>query len=350
MDNLTTLITGAGAPGIVGTLYSLKNNFDGRKVTTVCTDIKKEVVGKYICDKFYQISKPSTDRYLFELQKICKEHNVDVIIPQNTAELLKLSMHKESFEEQGVKIIVSEAENIDVANNKYKLMQLAKKEDIPVPEFYMVSRFDDLVKYAERLGWPEDPVVLKPPNSNGMRGVRVINENKDYKQSFYEEKPSGVFTKMGFLHEVLGDKFPPLMIMGFLPGEEYTVDVLRANNITIIPRRRDLIRSGITFAGTVVKDEEIIDYSSKLAERLDLKYAFGFQFKMNKDGIPALIESNPRVQGTMVLSTIAGANIVYGAVKYAIGEEVPNFDINWGAKIYRYWGGVGVANGKVIRI
>ena len=74
MDNITVLVTGAGAPGIKGTLYSLKNNFDNRKVTIIGTDIQSEVVGKYICDKFYRIARPNNLQYLEQLLSICKKH------------------------------------------------------------------------------------------------------------------------------------------------------------------------------------------------------------------------------------------------------------------------------------
>jgi len=42
------------------------------------------------------------------------------------------------------------------------------------------------------------------------------------------------------------------------------------------------------------------------------------------------------------MSTLAGANLIYGAVKYALGEEIPKLEINWGTKFLRYWGGIGI--------
>ena len=56
MDSLKILITGAGSPGIKGTIYSLKNNFDKRPIIIYGTDCNEKVVGSYLCDKFYQIS------------------------------------------------------------------------------------------------------------------------------------------------------------------------------------------------------------------------------------------------------------------------------------------------------
>lgn len=348
MDDITVLITGSGAPGIKGTQYSLEKNFDNRRIKTIGTDIKKEVVGKYLCDIFYQISTPTHKAYLTKLLSICKKENVDVLLPQNTAELLTLAGHKKDFENIGTKIAISDKQSIEIANNKYELMKIADRIGVPTPEFYLVDDFDILINHAKELGWPKKPVVVKPPISHGMRGLRIIDESRDLKDMFYSEKPTGVYMKMDILKNVMGSSFPQLLVMEHLPKEEYTVDVLTAKKTIVIPRKRDLIKSGITFNGTVEKNEEIIEYSKKLSREIGLRYAYGFQFKLDKNNIPKLLESNPRVQGTMVLSTFAGANVIYGAVKHALGEEVPEFDIKWGTKIMRYWGGIGINEGMIL--
>ncbi len=343
VDDLTVLITGSGAPGIAGTLYSLKNNFDKRVIRTIGTDIQDGAVGRYLCDSFYRISRPSSGEYLSDLLSICEREDVDVLLPQNTAELSVLSGHKDDFKKIGTKVAVSSKESIDIANNKHELMKRASVVGVPVPRFHLVSKEADLVECAKDLGWPGRPVVIKPPVSNGMRGLRIIDESLDMRRQFFGEKPSGVNIKMSNLLDILGRSFPELLVMEYLAGDEYTVDALKAEDLVVIPRRRDLIKTGITFNGTVEKNDEIIEYSKRLSRETDLSYAFGFQFKIDGEGTPRLLESNPRIQGTMVLATFAGANVIYGAVKHALGEKVPEFNVNWGARILRYWGGIGVS-------
>ena len=347
---IVVLITGVGAPGTKGTLYSLKNNFDGRKIRTVGTDTSGDVVGKYLCDNFYKVPNPLEDCFIPELLKICEREKVDVILPQTTNELFKLSKFSKEFEKIGTKVAISSLEAIELSNNKYELMKISKDIGLPTARFYLVNNFNDLERYAEKLGWPSKPVVVKPPVSSGMRGLRIIDEKIDRKKSFYSEKPTATYLKLNELKEIIGERFSELLLTEFLPGKEYTVDVLRANNTTIVPRSRDLIRTGITFNGTVEKNEEIIKASEKLSEKLGLKYAFGFQFKLDENETPKVIECNPRIQGTMVLSTLAGANIIYGAVKYALGEDVPEFKIKWGTRLLRYWGGIGVYNNTIEEI
>ena len=94
---------------------------------------------------------------------------------------------------------------------------------------------------------------------------------------------------------------------------------------------------GISFAGTLIKDDLIIKYSKKIVSQLGLHGNIGFQFRKDSNGTPKIIESNPRVQGTIVFNTAGGFNMVYNAVKIALGEKIGNYNIKWGMKMIRYW-------------
>ncbi len=334
------LVTGAGAPGIKGTLFSLRNNFDKRKIRTVGVDIREDVVGRHLCDSFHVIPKPSEQSFLSRLMDVCEKEKVDVILPQVTAELAKLSEHRRDFEKTGTKVAISDRKGIEISNNKHELMKISRKLGLPTANFYLSDNFSELEKHMEDLGWPDVPVVVKPPVSSGMRGLRIVSETEDRKKTFYSEKPSGVHIRKEELKAILGESFPELIATEFLSGKEYSVDVLTANRTVVIPRSRDHIRTGITFNGTAEKNQPIIEASEKLSMEMGLEYAHGYQFKLDEKGVPKILESNPRIQGTMVLSTLAGANVIYGAVKHALGEEVPKFDVKWGTRLMRYWGGI----------
>lgn len=54
-----------------------------------------------------------------------------------------------------------------------------------------------------------------------------------------------------------------------------------------------------------------------------------------------LLECNPRVQGTMIASVLAGANVIWMAVNDALGRPVMAVPgIRLGSRFQRYWGGV----------
>ncbi len=346
LDDIVAVVTGSGAPGIAGTLHSLRENPDRRPVRAIGTDVNEDAVGRYLCDAFHTVPSARSAGYVDALRHVCRDTGARVIVPQNTAELSVVSRRREELHEEGIEVVVSRPEAIERSNDKAALTRLAGARGVPVPQMRAVSTIDELVAAASALGWPDRRVVIKPPDSNGMRGVRIIDDGVDLKRLYYEEKPSSLLVRMEQVRQTLGDSFPTLMVMEHLPGTEYTVDLFRGDGYVAIPRRRDRIVSGITFAGTVERREDVMEWSIRLAEALDLDYAFGFQFKLDEEGVPRLLECNPRVQGTMVLSTMAGANIIYASVKKSLGERVPTMDVRWGTRIVRYWGGIEVRDGR----
>jgi len=352
MNDLNVIITGAGAPGIVGTVYSLKNNFDNRRINIVGTDIKEDVIGKYICDKLYKVPSPDEGEiFINSLLDISEKNGIEAIIPQVTKELEIFSKYKKIFESENIKVLVSDYESLKVANNKYLLTKMAEEIGIPVPKYSLVKSFNELNEIIYDFGYPISPVVVKLPISNGMRGLKIIWDNMNKYHMFMDEKPSGVFCTLKEFESIFEhDIFPELMVMEYLPNEEYTVDVLAHEGTTlgVLPRRRLEIKTGITFKGITENNIDIIKYCREMSEYLKLNYAFGFQFKLDENNIPKLLECNPRVQGTMAMATFAGANMIYSAVKLAMGEEIPKFKIKWDMSLIRYWGGIFVQNKNVI--
>lgn len=346
---VNVLVTGVGAPGTTGTLYSLKKA--DKNVRVVGVDARVDVYGRYLCDEFYQVPKPSDIEFIPEIAKICRREKIDVVLPQVTAELFKLALHKRAIRHfESTKIAISEWERILPANDKADLLEKARKIGVPTPKYYVAKTNIELERALNKLGYPENKAVVKPLTSQGMRGLRVLDESKDRKHLFYNNKPEDCVVVTREDLAFLGEQFSSLMVMEYLAGKEYSVDVLaRRNDVVVaVPRSRDLMRTGITFVGTVEKHKDIIEYSTQLSERLGLEYAHGYQFKLDGEGVPKIIECNPRVQGTMVLSTFAGANIVYGAVKMALDEELPSFNVKWGTRLMRDWGAVSVFNHKTV--
>jgi len=340
MKKLTILITGIGAPGAPGIIKSLRLVKE-RKIKIIGVDMRKDAVGSVLVDEFKSIPSANSSRYFSSLLNVAKKFKVEVILPLNTAELLTLSKNKSIFEKEGIRISISSPESIEIANNKYLLMEKLKNT-IPLPRFYYVKSSSQFKKAVNKLGYPEKIVCFKPPISHGMRGFRILDSRLDRLGVLLNQKPTGIFTTFEEIFFVLkkSNPFPELLVMEFLPGVEYSVDALAQNgkSLIAIPRTRDYIKMGISFEGTLVANKEIVEYCKEISKKLNLNGNVGFQFKENEEGVPKLIECNPRLQGTVVINTFAGVNLVYLAVKLALDEkfEIPK-KIKWGTKMIRYW-------------
>jgi carbamoyl-phosphate synthase large subunit len=341
LRDIKVFITGAGAPGAPGIIKSLRKVSE-RKIVVIGGDANPAVsVGSGLLDKIYGIPFPESPEFTEKVLNICIAEKVDVIIPLVTRELMVFASNRHVFQKNGIYVSVSDPEPLSIANNKYLLMKFCRESGIPSPGFHLIKSTEEFITAAKELGYPDRKICFKPPVSNGLRGFRIIDDSQDRFFSIMNEKPNNVY--IGYdefisICRVVTD-FPELLVMEYLPGDEYSIDVLADNGsyISAIPRSRDHIKMGISFVGTVVKDDEIIGYSKRIVEGLKLNGNIGLQFKRDINGIPMIIESNPRVQGTIVLCSAAGENMVYEAVKLGLGEKVTAPSINWGLKMIRYW-------------
>lgn len=333
------LVTGAGAPGIAGTLESLVYNPESRPVVVHMVDMDPRAVGQYFYGGsapvvFHRVP-PAGPAFAAAIGDLVAEHEIDVVLPQVTAELPFL----ESWTCEGV----------EFADKRALFGELRTMGAPWLPQTHCVSRRADMMRASRLLGYPERPVAVKPPDGNGMRGFRKIAVGKA-RTPFLTSKPQpecSLSELLSILHEDRGDEeqWPTLMFQEYLPGAEYTVDVLSsAPGVfeAVVPRRRDVVRSGITFRAVVEEHQEIIETTKRIATELEMAGLFGFQFKLDPGGRPKLLECNPRVQGTMAASSAAGANVIWGAVKLALGEKVEPMTPRWGTVYQRYWGGVGL--------
>jgi carbamoyl-phosphate synthase large subunit len=341
LNGIRVFITGAGAPGAPGIIKSLRKARE-REISILGGDANLgNSVGAGLLDKIFRIPFAESPDFIQKVLDICTSEKIDVVIPLVTRELLVFAQNKDLFAQKGIYVSVSDPGPLETANNKYLLMKFCRDNDIPVPDFHLVHSLEEFRHAAKFLSYPERKICFKPPVSNGLRGFRIIEDGQDRLFSLMNEKPNNIYISFSEFVSICegGESFPELLVMEYLPGEEYSVDVLADNGkfICAIPRSRDHIKMGISFVGTVVEDKEIIGYSKSVAEGLKLNGNIGLQFKRDINGIPKIIESNPRVQGTIVLCTAAGANMVYDAVKIGLGEKPAIGEIKWGLKMIRYW-------------
>lgn len=334
------MVTAAGAPGAPGIIKSLRLN-DEREIKIIATDMNPESYGLFVAEKGYVVPPGTSNEYIPKMLEIAEKENIDVILPLSTYELMPLSRNKKKFEEIGAKMMVSDPKPLEIANNKGKLCEFLKKEGIPTPDAIMVDSLDEFERSVFKLGYPNVPVCVKPQISKGSRGFRIIKKDVNKLDMLMNYKPDNTITTLEDMISIFegANPFPKLVVMEYLPGKEYSVDLLvrKGEPLITIPRSRDLIKLGISFIGTVENNEEIAEMANRIVEAIGLDYNINLQLKYSFNGIPKIIEINPRVSGTIVLCTGAGANMPYLGVKMALDEEIPQIKIKYGTRMIRYW-------------
>jgi len=337
---IKVILTCAGGLESVGKIESLKYVKE-RKVTVIGTDMEKDAPGTHVADKFYTVPSGDSPDYIDAMMKIAKKEDVDVILPASQNEIISLSKYRALFEKIGTVVACSNHESIVASSDKGLLYEFLRKRGLPHPKFYNVSDIKNFESAVAKLGYPAKQVVMKPRLTSGSRGFRIIKSGVDEKELLLEHKPAdNVYASMPEMVRVLGSgKFPSLVVSEYLPGKEYSIDVLArgGESLIIVPRVRDKIMHGISIAGTVEKNDEVDAIVRRIVKAFGFDYNINVQLKGSDDGRLLPYEINPRISGTIAAATGAGANLIYFGAKLALNEEIPKVNVKYGTKMIRYW-------------
>lgn len=338
MKDITVMLTASGSQFAPGIIKCLKKNGE-RKITVIGGDMGADLSNRFLVDRFYQIPSAKAADYVQKVVEICEKEKVDILIPQMSAELSPYLEHIELFERVGTTVSMTLNENVNIANNKLKLFQFLTRCGVSVPRYecvYSIREFDDAIV---RLGYPERPVCVKMTESSGSRGVRIIDDKKSRFDLFALEKPASLYISLKDMRTVLlePEQFPELLLMQYLPGDEYSVDLLadKGKILYIAGRRNPVVLMSIPQETIIEKNEQAYEIANQVVSNLHLDGNIGLDFIFDDDGNAQLIEVNPRLDATIALFAAAGLNFPYLRVKQLLREPLPKVDVQYGVSLKR---------------
>jgi hypothetical protein len=149
------------------------------------------------------------------------------------------------------------------------------------------------------------PVFLKPDVGQGSKGTHRAETREEV--AFHRARD------------------PSLMVLEYLPGEEYTVDCFTDRHGALrFAGGRERIRtaSGISVDTRPVATEAFQQLAEVINRTLRLRGVWFFQLKRAADGALALLEIGPRVAGAMGLHRNLGLNLPLTAFFDRLDQEV----------------------------
>ncbi len=338
LKDITVLITAAGNVYMPGITSCLRNNGE-RRIRLIGADMNDDPTMLEMFDAYYSVPRGDDPDYINSLFEICNKENVDIVLPIMSVELEALAYNKKRFSEIGTVVSVSDLPQLRIANNKRLLMEFLKENGMPCAEFQIVNSVKNMEEAVKEMGYPNVPVCIKTTDSSGSRGFRILDASKSQSDLLFRSKPTSCYTTLKEMKKALNESnnIPDLIVMEYLPGSEYTVDLLADKGRVLVSccRKSLLMENSIMMDGVVDQNEAVLTLCSTVVEKLELDGNIGFDVREKADGTPILMESNPRITAGIPIFYAAGVNLPYLCVKKILGEKLPEVDIKEGVKMKR---------------
>jgi len=229
--------------------------------------------------------------------------------------------------------------NINIANNKLRLYEFMQEKGIPVVPFKRVASLNEFDNAITELGYPEKAVCVKMAESSGSRGIRIIDSSKSLYDLFIHSKPESFHTTLEYMKRTLSEApiFPELLVMKYLPGNEYTVDLLADNGKVLYISGRNNVKMLMSIAQESILQENhrAFNIAIHVVEGLKLDGVVGMDFLFDENGLAQLMDVNPRIDATVSILAAGGLNLPYLCVKKMLGETLPDVKVKYGTHLKR---------------
>ena len=199
----------------------------------------------------------------------------------------------EPLRERGVKIIGTDCEAIDRAENRDSFEKLLLSLQIPQPRGEAVTSVAAGIEAARRIGYP---VLVRPSFVLGGRAMQIVAQE----ESMWDYLRTAVAV----------DEDKPVLVDKYIRGKEVEVDAVCDGRRVFVPGIMELVeRTGIhsgdsisvypSFSLSDSVKQTILDYTEKLGRGIGIIGLFNIQFIVDSAEKVYVIEVNPRSSRTV---------------------------------------------------
>ena len=223
----------------------------------------------------------------------------------------------ESLKNRGVRIIGTDCEAIDRAENRDLFEKVLKELNIPQPQGKAVTKIEDGVKAAAEIGYP---VLVRPSFVLGGRAMQIVADEDQLRR---------------YLRTAVEiDEDKPVLVDKYISGKELEVDAICDGKDVFVPGIMELVeRTGIhsgdsisvypTFSISEKVRETILDYTRRLGLGIGIIGLYNIQFIVDKNDNVFIIEVNPRSSRTVpFLSKATGFSLADIATLVILGKSL----------------------------
>ncbi len=238
-----------------------------------------------IADKLY--FEPVFWEHLRELIDHEKPEGVIVQLGGQTA--LKLSKY---LHENGVKIIGTSYDNMDIAEDRERFSDTLKELGIPYPNYGAAKTAEEAIEVAHKVGYP---VLVRPSYVLGGQRMRIVINDEELTDSVV--KILKHFPDNNILIDHFLDRAEEAEIDAIFDGEQVEVMGIMEHiePAGIHSGDSNAVLPSYNLSENVLA--QMRDYTDKIARALDIRGLINIQFAIKNEKV-YVIEANPRASRT----------------------------------------------------
>ena len=256
--------------------------------------------------------------YISTLKKIVIQNKIDAIISLNDLELPILSKHKSFFEDNGVKVIISNEDVIEIAFDKLKTFHFINKIGLNTPQTF--TNLNEAIN-AINSNQISISTVVKPRWGSASIGIDLPDSLTELELSF---KLQQLKLKKSILNTASENDFDnAIIIQERLVGKEFGMDIINdfnGNYIGTFVREKLNMRSGETDKAMSVIDDRFNEIGYVISK--NLKHIGTLDCDVfESNGKLYVLELNPRFGGGYPFSHEAGLNTTAMYIEWLKGNN-----------------------------
>lgn len=291
-----------------------------KKYKTILCDYLPNNPGQNFADVFYNISTTDLDKVL----QIAEKENIDGIVAYASDPAAPTA----AFVAEKLGLTSNSYTSVNTLSFKNNFREFLKSNEFYSPLAMSYEKFSDAFEEIDRFNFP---VMIKPIDSSGSKGVRKIDNKSDLEQYFnYAMKFSR--NKIIVIEEFF-EKDHPYLIGGdcfVINGKVEYWGLLNCHRSNLV---NPLVPIGKSYPLQLSKERisKVRQEIQRVVDTLHINHgAFNIEVMVDKNENVFIVEMGPRNGGNMIpelLNYIDGVDLVEATIESAMGNSYKFKDI-----------------------
>lgn len=267
-------------------------------------------------------AEPVIPRWKFVLEHACQNHTKVLLTGRNN---IAYEEHREEFDAAGIRLLTgaTSVDALKTIDDKFAFMQQCHQHDIPVAHAW---RFDNIAELKDLLAEHDhQPLCIKPVTGIFAQGFWQLDSGQETSKQydsfehlyFTEEKRISTAQFINaYTHSLMLEERPiPMLLMPYLPGQEYSIDVVCEYGEVLAAVTR--YKTGkIQHIGY---EQSVMDVVIPLIQAFGCDGIVSVQTKADENGQHRVLEINSRPSGGIGYTTHSGVDLTQIGFAYWLG-------------------------------